>query len=121
MKQLSLELFKSVVFFLGHPVVALVSLDCVQYSTIVKGSLHVSFLISHLLDFYLIEFSSFPAFSLIFHNFDIKNCMMKSVFIYFWIWGLRSWVLGSWGPGNRVSQKNVLTGMLDQHSPSLPD
>ena len=45
----------------------------VQYSTVVEGSLHCRFIKFHLLDVCLIGFSSLPAFSIIFHHFDIKN------------------------------------------------
>ena len=49
------------------------SLACVGYSIVVKGLLRGRFISFHLLDLHRIGFSSFLAFSLILHHFDIKN------------------------------------------------
>ena len=71
----------------------------VQSST---GSLHGRFIGFLLLGLYLVVFSSFPAFSLIFHHFDIKN-LHDEKYLYLFlesgvgVWGPGSQGLGSWG------------------------
>ena len=82
-------------------------LACVRYSTVVNGSLHGRFISFHLLDLYLVRFHSFPAFSLIFHHFDIKNLHDEKYLCLFLgsgvaglgVCGPGSWGLGSWGLG----------------------
>ena len=66
-------------------------------STVVDGSLHSRFISFHLLDVYLIGFSSFPAISLIFHHFYIKN-LHDEKYLHLFL-GTGSWGPGSWGPG----------------------
>ena len=79
----------------------------VQSST---GSLHGRFIGFLLLGLYLVVFSGFPAFSLIFHHFDIKNLHDEKYLYLFLESGVEglgsgvsgSGVLGSLGPANRT-------------------
>ena len=74
------------------------------------------FISFHLLDLYLVRFYSFPAFSLIFQHFDIKN-LHDEKYLYLFlgsgvgglgVCGPGSWGLGSWGLGvQRIEHANL--------------